>query len=815
MKLGRVPGVQVVGFVPDLQPLMSTMRVGVAPLLFGAGIKGKVAVTMGAGIPCVCTGIASEGMHLGDHVHTLIADEPHAFADAVLTLYRDEALWNRLSQNGQQLVMRRFGEGANRSSLLGVLDVARVLPVSLFSDYCKALAPRPVPSPDHQTPVDVSIIIPVHNKWHFTRACLNSILETSSCDDISCELILADDGSSDETVQATQSYPGLKVVKTEKNVGFLRNCNNAAQHARGRHILFLNNDTVVLPGWLTHLYRTLEDEESVAITGSKLLYPDELIQEAGGVLFNDGTAQNIGRGYKRFTPVFNIKRETDYISGASILVRKSFWDSVGGFDERYKHAYCEDSDLAMTARSRGLRVVYQPASEVVHFEQQTYASQAPSHEAGLQRHNIRLLVEKWNDVLQRDHHPMAPWQLAASRAERAVPASALARRREGRLNILYFSPFPSHPTSHGNRATIRQFARHFQEMGHKVHFVLLQSNDYNESDLREMRATWDTLDVIPFSHPMVADSRPITFDGWYEEGLGEQVRCLCDRYGIDVIFCSYVCQSKLLEFIPSHVLKIIDTHDKMGNRYEMLRQNGQRSEFFSCTPEEEGNYLRRADVVIARREEEARYFDDVTGKRTATVIPYVDKPQFLNKTFEHVRNVGMVASANRINLTLVREFLETLDGRLAGAACPFRVNVAGQVKKMIDLPRGENSVFRRPWVCMHGFVQDIGKFYAEMDLILSPVTIGTGINVKTVEAMAYGMPLLTTLCGSKGIETGNPMHCHADLDTLTESLLTIFKNPSELERLSAVSRERYTLFFEAAMKTMRSLFQHEKLMSAR
>jgi GT2 family glycosyltransferase len=813
LKLGDVPGVKVVGFVPDLQPLLSKMRVGVAPLLYGAGVKGKVAMTMGAGIPCVCTDIAAEGMYVRDHVHTLVANEPHAFADDVVSLYSDEALWNRLSQNGQQLITQMFGEAANRSSLLAVLDVAGVLPISLFSDYCKALAPRSVPFPDPQTVVDVSIIVPVYNQWQLTRACLNSILETNLYDGICCEIILADDGSSDETVQAAQLYPGLKVVRTEKNVGFLRNCNNAARHARGRHILFLNNDTVVLPGWLVHLYRTLEDDDSVAIAGSKLLYPDGLIQEAGGVLFTDGTAQNVGRGYARHTPVFNIKRETDYISGASILVRKSFWDAIGGFDVRYKHAYCEDSDLAMTARSCGLRVVYQPASEVVHFEHQTYADQAPSHNTSLQRENIQRLVEKWHDILQRDHCPVVPWQLAASRAERAVPPSALARRREGRLNILYFSPFPSHPATHGNRATISEFARCFREMGHKVHFVLLQSNEYNTSDLQDMREAWDTLDVLPYNKPMLADGRPIPFDGWYEDGLGESIRCLCQRYGIDVVFCSYVFQSKLLEFVPSYILKVIDTHDKMGDRYEMLRKNGQPLEFFSCTPQEEGKYLRRADVVVARREEEASYFDSVTGQHTAVVIPHVEAPRFLNKTFEHMHNVGILASANQINLAMVRECLEAIHRRLAGAACPFTVHVAGQVKEMVDrLSRREQSIFHRPWVRMHGFVEDIGTFYADMDLILSPVTMGTGINVKTVQAMAYGMPVLTTLCGSKGIETGDPMHSHVDLDALSASLMTILKNPSALSRLAALSRERYERFYEAGMHAMRSLFRHQKLL---
>src|SRR5262249_6104436 len=150
---------------------------------------------------------------------------------------------------------------------------------------------------------------------------------------------------------AAKMFPSLRIVKTHQNVGFLRNCNNAASQARGRHILLLNNDTVVLPGWLEALYHTIEADPSIAIVGSKLLYPDGNIQEAGGGLLASGDGVSVGRWLRvgdhdipvnRDEPVFNIERETDYITGASILVRRTFWQSVGGFDERYQNAYCED-----------------------------------------------------------------------------------------------------------------------------------------------------------------------------------------------------------------------------------------------------------------------------------------------------------------------------------------------------------------------------------------------------------------------------------------------------------------------------------------
>jgi len=820
--LGKQSGIKVVGFVPELEPVLETLRVGVAPLQYGAGIKGKVAVTMGAGIPCVCTGVAAEGMGIKNDVHALIEDDPVRFAQAVVRLYNDEKTWSRLAKYGQALVDENYGNAANRASLLRVLDQALALPVSLFINYCQAAAPVSVPNPSLEAQVDISIIIPVFNKWNLTRACLTSVVQTSVGNGVVYEILLADDGSTDETTGASEFFPGLRVVKTPKNMGFLRNCNNAAQHARGRYLLLLNNDTVVLPGWLDSLYRTIEEDSSIAIAGSKLLYPDEHIQEAGGGLLSDADGVSVGRWrwvgeqnfpVRRHDPLFNIRRETDYISGASILVRKSFWDSVGGFDERYKNAYCEDSDLAMMARSKGLRVVYEPGSEVIHFEHQTYSGQISADHARLQRENKARLIAKWRDVLEHDHLPAgSKWYQVAAHGERCVPVAAQTRRKRGNLNILYFSPFPSHPSNHGNQATIQQFAQQFQKMGHKVHFALLQSGMYSREHEQMMRDAWDTFDILPNSHPLGSNGHPIPFDGWYEEGLGERIRLLCARYDIDIVFCSYIFQSKMLEYVPNYILKVIDTHDKMGDRYEMLRKNGQPLEFFSCTPEEEGAYLRRADVVVARRAEEARYFDSVTGQKTAIVIPHVEAPQFLDRNFDSLKHVGVVASANRINLAIVRELLEAIDRKLGDGACPFIVHVAGQVKDMVQtLPANERAVFARSWVRMHGFVPDIAKFYGDVNLVISPVTMGTGINVKTVQAMAYGMPLLTTECGSKGVETPELLHHHESLDALVASLLSLKERPNEIARLAEVSRSCYMEFHEKANAAFAGLWCHPRL----
>jgi FkbM family methyltransferase len=467
----------------------------------------------------------------------------------------------------------------------------------------------------------------------------------------------------------------------------------------------------------------------------------------------------------------------------------------------------------MAARHKGMRVICAARSEVVHFEHGTYGEAAAAAPKALALKNAAMLREKWASQFAKDHlDPTTQPEIAAAHAERKPFRLDLERRKSGKQNILYFSPFPSHPQNHGNQATIHAFGRRFQSMGHKVHFALLQSHMYDDAALEAMRETWDSFDILPNSHPLGADGRDIPFDGWYQPGLGENIRLLCQRYDIDVVFCSYVFQSKLLEFVPDHVLKVIDTHDKMGDRYEMLRKNGQPLEFFSCSPEQEGAYLRRADVVVARRAEEAEYFNSVSQRQTAIVIPHFEEPRFQQRRFETLKNVGLVASANRINLAIMLDFVQAVARATADGNVPFQVHIAGQVRDMIrDLPSADQAAFAKDWITLHGFVPDIADFYAQMDLIVSPVTMGTGINVKTVQAMAFGMPLLTTAWGCKGIETGDPTHGFATLDDLVGGLMEVQSRPEVLVHLAHVSSYRYQAFITESLNSLDGLFAHEKL----
>ena len=161
-----------------------------------------------------------------------------------------------------------------------------------------------------------------------------------TCGDLAYEIVLADDASTDATRNIQKKVSGIRVVRNEQNLRFLRNCNNAAKSARGEFIVFLNNDTQVQDGWLQSLLRLMDARPDCGMAGSKILFPDANLQEAGGIVWRDGTAWNYGRGQSADKPEFNYVKEVDYISGCSIMIRTALWREIGGFDERFAPAYC-------------------------------------------------------------------------------------------------------------------------------------------------------------------------------------------------------------------------------------------------------------------------------------------------------------------------------------------------------------------------------------------------------------------------------------------------------------------------------------------
>ena len=264
---------------------------------------------------------------------------------------------------------------ARRVASLAVIDCSKTPRV----EWLREPPARQLPS--------VSIVVPVFNKWPITRGCLAAVWATVPRDQ-NIEVVVSDDASTDETARAlaamAMTEPRLKVLRNENNCGFVESCNRAAAAATGDILVFLNNDTVPLPGWLEPLIRTFSLFPNVGAVGGKLLSPDGSLQEAGGIIFADGSACHFGRGEANaMKPLFDYVRQVDYVSGALLATPRKLFADLGGFDPDFAPGYYEDTDYCFRLREQRYGIYYQPEAVIVHLEGATAGT---DHATGMKRY---------------------------------------------------------------------------------------------------------------------------------------------------------------------------------------------------------------------------------------------------------------------------------------------------------------------------------------------------------------------------------------------------------------------------------------------
>ena len=283
--------------------------------------------------------------------------------------------------------------------------------------------------PNRGEPV-VSVLMAAHGGWPLTRQAIAAIIEHT---EPAFELIVVDNASPDETGRRLGEIAGLRLMRNRENRGFGPANHPAAAQARGEFLFFLNTDAFVHPGWLEPLLAT-GGKDQVGAVVPRLLNADGSLQEAGGLLARDGSVLPYGDGDDPDLNCYRFPRAVDYGSAAGMLMRRSTFAALGGFDERYAPAYFEDLDLCLRMAEQGLGVRYEPASVLTHVRG---GSGKPDAATALSERNHRRFVERWHRALGG-----RPWTLVNASGQAVIAArDALASPR-----VLIGSP-AGHPAA--------------------------------------------------------------------------------------------------------------------------------------------------------------------------------------------------------------------------------------------------------------------------------------------------------------------------------------------------------------------------------
>lgn len=369
------------------------------------------------------------------------------------------------------------------------------------------------------------------------------------------------------------------------------------------------------------------------------------------------------------------------------------------------------------------------------------------------------------------------------------------------MQILVTSPIPSHPQNHGNRARVYSLCDILQKRGYRIHFVYGGLEGLTHDQEVAMRAKWDHVYIVPHDPSARKQSRRShhLIDDWYVPEVGKITERILNIWDIDICLANYVWFSRWLEDVPGGIPKYLDTHDMFAGRHKNLRRDGLEASWYSTTAKEERKALNRADTVLAIQSEEAAAFTKACNSNVATLGHYMPATFLPGK--EHTPGgkikVGYLASNNPINqhsLTLLQKelqrqesVLENLELHLAGAVSTTDIAGAMPAKR-------------------HGFVESPENFYADMDIILNPNMGGTGLKIKSIEALAFGKPLVATSDAMTGIETPSAHHRHQTIADLVDGLKTIQRNPEVLSELAEVSKSVFLKYQKEQVETLNRLF---------
>lgn len=624
----------------------------------------------------------------------------------------------------------------------------------------------PFALPTSEQPL-VSVIIPIHGKLAYTLACLRSIARNASA--ASFEVIVVDDASPDDSVERLGQIQGLRLLRNDRNLGFIGTSNAGATAARGDFLLFLNNDTQVTPNWLDGLLACFRDREDCGIAGSRLVYPDGRLQEAGGLVFADGSCWTSGRFEQRDAPAWRYRREVDYVSGASLMIRRDIFSSVGGFDQRYAPAYYEDTDLAFAARQLGLKVYYEPSSTVIHCEG---ISAGTDLHSGMKRHQVTnqaVFAAKWESTLR------------VQPPEGTSLLRALRWRRRG--HILVVDSMTPEPTRDSGSLRLTAILRLLGEQGWAVSFL---PDDGRSSD-EEIRAL-GALGVQVLCRPSVSD-----LPHWLRAHGHELHAVMLCRHTVAGQYASLV---RKLAPKARLLFDTVDLHFLREQRAAELSGNASMARQAQASRRSEVALIEQCDVTfVVSPHERALLKAELPHASIALLSNIHDihgcrQAHGLRKDFVFIGGFGHPPNADAVRW-IAMEILPALRTQLPNA----QVHVIG------DIPDANRAELQVPGLQLHGRVPDLTPWLESALASLAPLRFGAGVKGKINMAMSYGVPVIATALAVEGmhLEHGVNVMLADTAEGFAKAARHLHDNGALWTNLSAASIDNVERHFSARL----------------